>query len=117
MLRLPFGVADARELQGGLIYHRAREAMDFGIEAGDYLIALQPSARVDPQLRMLYLLQEESGLCVCRCTELGNGHAVFQSEGEPGVARIVATPASQLTRNFSALVGLLRCGASLHIRP
>ena len=116
VLRLPSEVLDPRELQGGLIYWRARERMGFGIAPGDYLIAFDPTARLEPESRGLYLFQEEAGFSVRECTERSSGRAVFRSDGADEVPLIVPTGGGRDRRNFSRLLAKLRCGANLQLR-
>ncbi len=70
VVRLPKDVADKSETSNGLIYHRAKVEHGYGIEAGDYLIAMAPHEPVRATPEKLYLFFETSGAAV-RCTVVG----------------------------------------------
>jgi hypothetical protein len=117
VLRLPSEVLGASDARQGLLYWRTPVAMGFGIEAGEYLIALVAGRRMHAQAGKLYLLCTRQGIDVVRCGEVQGERAVFHGAGAAHVPVIVpattsAAPAAALRR----LVASVRCGSSLHPR-
>jgi hypothetical protein len=119
VVRLPKDMLSAQDAAKGLVYHRAKvPTLGYGIEAGDYLIALKPSERPTAMAKRLYLFHEPSGFAVRRCVEVSSSRAVFFECSQPEVPFIVpinTRVAAVDSGQFSQLVASLRGGKELHL--
>lgn len=121
VVRLPNDMANKSETSNGLIYHRAKLEHGYGIEAGDYLIAMAPQETVRAKPERLYLFFETAGAAVRRCVEVSGDRAVFQEPGVNEVPMILPTmvPAQasrgSSAKQFTQIVANLRGGQHLHM--
>lgn len=119
VIRLPKDMLSPQDAAKGLVYHRAKvPTLGYGIEAGDYLIALKPSERPTAMAKRLYLFYEPTGFAVRRCAEVSSSRAVFYKYSQPEVPFIVPTKtpiAAADSGQFSQLVASLRGGKELHL--
>ena len=117
VIRLPAAEVSPHNARRGLIYCRAKMAMGFGIQAGEYLIAFQPSPNVVAERAKLYLFSTDEGLAVRKCVEVGPGRAVFHTEASDEVPLMVSTAAKgQVPKDFSQIVARMRFDDSMRAR-
>lgn len=119
VVRLPSDEVSSASCQQGLVYVRAKVPMGFGIAAGEYLIALKPSATLNAEPQRLYLFSDDEGLAVRRCVEVAAGRAVFHGDEPDQVPLIISTAAGKADHaglQVGQLVASVLCGASLHTR-
>lgn len=121
VVRLPGDVADRDAVSTGLIYHQAKTEHGYGIEAGDYVIAMAPTEPVRATPEKLYLFIDASGAAVRRCVDVNGTRAVFHEPGHVDVPLIVpvdsrlAAPGPHASQQFSQIVANLRAGRHLHM--
>lgn len=118
VLRLPSEVLSEAEARRGLRYWRTPVRMSFGINAGEYLIALGADHDTAAEPNKLYLLEsKQGGIDVVRCAEVHTDRAVFRTAAANDVPLIV--PIGKRGRRVgevSKLVASICAGSSLHVR-
>jgi hypothetical protein len=122
VVRLPKDMANQGDTENGLIYHRAKVEHGYGIEAGDYVIAMAPHEPVRATAEKLYLFFETGGAAVRRCVNVIDGNrAVFQAPGLIEVPMILplahgnASAGAPMPQQFTQIVANLRGGTQLHM--
>ena len=119
VIRFPSDIAGRAQTSSGLIYHRAKTRHGYGIEAGDYLIAMAPSDHVEAKAKLLYLFMDPSGFEVRKCVEVSGSRAIFASSRNPSVPFILPTNAQSTedddSVSFSQIVASLRGESELHL--
>jgi hypothetical protein len=115
VLRLPSEVLNEADARRGLRYWRTTVEMGFGIEAGEYLIALGGEHDSVAEPGKLYLLSSPQGIDVVQCSEVYPNRAVFHSAAAQDVPIIV--PIGKRGRRVgevSKLIAIIRAGSSLY---
>lgn len=113
VMRLPSDVVSDRVLRRGLVYFLAPQAMDFGVLAGDYIIAFKPSESVLAELGKLYLFGLQDRFAVRKCVEVTGGRAVFESPGDADIPLIRSLAPQAHPQDFSEILCVWRMGTSL----
>lgn len=113
VIRLPSDVLGDRVLRRGLVYYLAPEPLGFGVAAGDYLIAFEPSETVLVEVHKLYLFSLPDRFAVRKCVEVARGRAVFTTQGEADVPLMRAVSAKEDGHDFSEVLCIVRMATTL----
>lgn len=119
VVRLPSDMTECAPTSHGLIYHRAKTPHGYGIEAGDYVIAIAPGEREQARLNLLYLFMGPDGFEVRKCVEVSASRAIFTSSRRSTVPFILPARAHATeddnSIDVSLILATLRVGSALHL--
>lgn len=115
ILRLEDGFLPPEVKTAGMVHHRTRRPMGFGVEAGDSVVASKVMPVGGPRTGHLYLFRHDDDFQILVCVE-SDGRGVFRRIDDAAVPRIGAASAHASGKEFSCgqVVAIIRAGEQFH---
>jgi len=115
ILRLEDGFVPPEVKTAGMVHHRTRRSMGFGVEAGDSVVACKAMPAAGPRAGRLYLFRNGDEFQLLLCQE-ADGRAVFRAMANASVPRIGALGAAGSADDFRCgqVVAIVRAGDQFH---